>query len=241
MKTIKSILILFVIINLLSCKAQNTTLQGVINTVNNTVNGSGTLTNDEIIQGLKEALKVGTNNSVTSASAVDGFYKNATIKIPFPPEATAMETKLRALGMGSDVDKFIETMNHGAEEAAKSAASIFLTAITNLTISDGLTILKGADDAATKYLKDNTTTSLKASFKPIVKSALEKVEVTKYWTPLATVYNKIPLVTKVNPDLDTYVTEKAIEGLFKLIAAEEYKIRKDPAARVTDILKKVFG
>ncbi|MFH0866796.1 MAG: DUF4197 domain-containing protein [Bacteroidota bacterium] len=240
MKSIKSVLVLFVAINLLSCKAQNTTIQGVFNTVNNTVN-SGTLTNDDIIKGLKEALNVGTNNSVASASKVDGFFKNTTIKILFPPEAAAMETKLRAIGMGSDVDKFIETMNHGAEEAAKSAATIFLSAITNLTISDGLTILKGADNAATQYLKDNTTASLKTSFKPIVKTALEKVEVTKYWNPLATAYNKIPFVTQVNPDLDTYVTEKAIEGLFKLIAAEEYKIRKDPAARINDILKKVFG
>lgn len=236
----KSVLVLMVVVGLFSCKAQNTTLQGVINTVSNTV-GSGTLSNDEIIEGLKEALNVGTNNSVASASAIDGFYKNTEIKIPFPPEATAMETKLRALGMGNDCDKFIETMNRGAEEAAKSAASIFLSAIKNLSISDGLTILKGADNAATQYLKDNTTTSLKASFKPIVKSALEKVEVTKYWNPLATTYNKIPMVTKVNPDLDTYVTEKAIEGLFKLIADEEYKIRKDPAARINDILKKVFG
>lgn len=240
MKAIKSVLVLFVLINLLSCKAQNTTIQGVLNTVNSTVN-SGTLTNDDIVKGLKEALKVGTNNSVTSASKVDGFLKNITIKIPFPPEAAAMETKLRAIGMGADVDKFVETINHGAEEAAKSAATIFLSAITNLTISDGLTILKGADNAATQYLKDNTTASLKTSFKPIVKTALEKVEVTKYWNPLATAYNKIPFVTQVNPDLDTYVTEKAIEGLFKLIAAEEYKIRKDPAARINDILKKVFG
>lgn len=240
MKAIKSVLVLFLLINLLSCKAQNTTIQGVLNTVNNTVSG-GTLTNDEIIKGLKEALKVGTNNSVLSASKVDGFLLNSTIKIPFPPEAAAMETKLRALGMGSDVDKFVETMNHGAEEAAKSAATIFFTAITNLTIADGLTILKGADNAATQYLEDNTTTSLETSFKPIVKKALEKVEVTKYWNPLATTYNKIPFVTQVNPDLDTYVTEKAIEGLFKLIAAEEYKIRKDPAARINDILKKVFG
>jgi hypothetical protein len=240
MKTVKTLLVIFFVINLLSCKTQNTTLQGVLNTVNNTVN-SGTLTNDEIIQGLKEALKVGTNNSVVSASKADGFFKNTTIKILMPPEAANMETKLRAIGMGTECDKFIETLNRGAEEASKTATNIFLTAITNLTISDGLKILKGADNAATEYLKTNTTTSLKTSFKPIVKTALEKVEVTKYWTPLATAYNKIPLVTAVNPDLDAYVTEKAIDGLFKLIAAEEYKIRKDPSARINDILKKVFG
>jgi hypothetical protein len=172
---------------------------------------------------------------------VDGFFKNTSIKIPFPAEAENVETKLRALGMGTQCDKFVETLNRGAEEAAKSAAPIFLDAITKLTISDGMKILKGADNAATEYLKTNTTASLKTAFLPIVKTALTKVEVTKYWNPLATAYNKIPLVTPVNPDLDTYVTTKAIDGLFKLIAAEEYKIRKDPVARVNDILKKVFG
>jgi len=152
-----------------------------------------------------------------------------------------METKLRAIGMGAECDKFIETLNRGAEEASKSATSIFLDAITKLTISDGMKILKGADNAATQYLKDNTTGQLKTAFLPIVKTALSKVEITKYWNPLATAYNKIPLVTPVNPDLNSYVTTKAIDGLFKLIAGEEYKIRKDPAARINDILKKVFG
>ncbi|HNW99530.1 MAG TPA: DUF4197 domain-containing protein [Bacteroidales bacterium] len=238
MKAIRLYAVLFVLIGLAACKAQD--INKAINAVNNTVK-SNTLTNSEIIQGLKEALKVGTNNSVTSASAVDGFFKNSLIKIPFPSEAQAMETKLRSIGMGDQCDKFVETLNRGAEEASKSAANIFLNAITNLTISDGMKILKGADNAATQYLQDNTTASLKTSFLPIVKSALQKVEVTKYWNPLATAYNKIPLVTKVNPDLDAYVTDKAISGLFKLIAAEEYKIRKDPAARITDILKKVFA
>ena len=102
-------------------------------------------------------------------------------------------------------------------------------------------ILKGTDNAATVYLKDNTTSKLTTNFKPIVHNALLKVEITKYWNPLTTAYNKMPLVTKMNPDLDAYVTEKAIEGLFKLIAEEEYNIRKNPSARISDILKKVFG
>jgi hypothetical protein len=238
MKAIRLMTVVAIIAGLAACKAQN--INNVINTVNSTMN-SGTLSNADIVKGLKEALKVGTNNSVTSASKLDGFYKNTKIKIPFPTEAQAMETKLRALGMGTECDKFVETLNRGAEEASKSAASIFLDAITNLTISDGLTILKGNDNAATEFLKTNTTTKLKAAFLPIVKTALTKVEVTKYWNPLATAYNKIPLVTKVNPDLDAYVTEKGIDGLFKLIADEEYKIRKDPAARISDILKNVFG
>ena len=238
MKAIKILTISLFILSLTACKSQD--LSTIINTVNNTVS-TGTLSNDDIIKGLKEALKVGTNNSVAGASKADGFFKNTTIKILFPPEATAMETKLRAIGMGSQCDKFIETLNRGAEEASKSAGAIFLDAITKLTISDGMKILKGADNAATLFLKDNTNTQLKTAFLPIVKSALEKVEVTKYWNPLATAYNKIPLVTPVNPDLNNYVTTKAIDGLFKLIAGEEYKIRKDPLARINDILKKVFG
>ncbi|HQI44761.1 MAG TPA: DUF4197 domain-containing protein [Bacteroidales bacterium] len=238
MKIIRIISIFLVFSFFSACKMQD--LTSVINTVNNTVN-SATLTNDDIIRGLKEALKVGTNNSVKSASVLDGFYKNALIKIPFPEEAQTMETKLRALGMGTQCDKFVETMNRGAEEASKYAASIFIDAITKLTISDGMKILKGNDNAATTYLKENTTTSLKTAFLPNVTTALSQVEVTKYWTPLATTYNKIPLVTKVDPDLNDYVTTKAINGLFKLIEAEEYKIRKDPTARINDILKKVFG
>jgi hypothetical protein len=234
MKATRFYAIFFVIVILAACKAQD------IKTVLNTVN-SATLTNEDIVKGLKEALRVGTNNSVAGASKVDGFFKNATIKIPFPAEAQNVETKLRALGMGTQCDKFVETLNRGAEEASKTAGTIFLEAISKLTITDGMKILKGADNAATQYLKDNTTTSLKTAFLPIVKTALTKVEITKYWNPLATAYNKIPLVTPVNPDLDAYVTTKAMDGLFKLIAAEEYKIRKDPAARINDILKKVFG
>jgi hypothetical protein len=143
--------------------------------------------------------------------------------------------------MGKQCDKFIETLNRGAEEASKSAAPIFIDAITKLSISEGLKLLNGGDNAATQFLKDKTTASLKVAFLPVVKKALAKVEITKYWNPLATSYNKLPLVKKVNPDLEGYVTDKAIAGLFKLIADEEYKIRKDPLARVSEILKKVFG
>jgi len=238
MKNFKLLPVYIILATLAPCDTQD--VQKAIKTVSTNVK-SNTLTNDEIIRGLKEALKVGTNNSVAKASKLDGFYKNAQIKIPWPADAAAMETKLRQLGMGAQVDKVTETLNRGAEEAAKTAASIFLDAITKLTISDGMNILKGADNAATTFLKNNTTTQLRTSFKPTVHNALTKVEITKYWNPLATTYNQIPLVTKVNPDLDAYVTEKAIEGLFKLIADEEYKIRKDPAARITDILKRVFG
>jgi hypothetical protein len=238
MKTLRLIAGLIIIISFSTCTV--TEINKTLNSLSTTSN-TGTLTNTEIIQGLKEALKVGTNNSVTSTSKVDGFFKNTTIKIPWPADAATAETKLRALGMGTQVDKVVETLNRGAEEAAKSAAPIFLKAITDLTITDGLTILKGANNAATEYLKTKTTSSLTTAFLPTVKTALSKVEITKYWTPLTTTYNAIPLVTPVNTDLNNYVTGKAIDGLFKIIAAEELKIRTDPTARITDILKKVFA
>ncbi len=213
----------------------------IINQVQNAISGTTNLSNDEIIKGLKEALKVGTNNSTALASKLDGYYKNPKIKIPFPKEAQNMEKQLRALGMDKEVTKFVKTLNRAAEDAAKSAAPVFVDAITKITITDGLNILRGNNDAATQFLKKGSMDGLKAAFKPIVKSSLNKVELTKYWKPLTKTYNQIPLVKKMNPDLEEYVTLKAIEGLFTLIAEEELKIRKDPAARINDILKKVFG
>lgn len=201
----------------------------------------GGLTNDEVIRGLKEALTVGTNNAATIASKINGFYKNPKIKIPFPPDAKKVKTVVEGLGMRSQVEKFVETLNRAAEEAAKEAAPIFINAIKQMTIEDAFKILKGQDDAATQYLKRKTSAPLASKFRPVVKRAIQKVEVTKYWNPVITRYNQVPFVTKANPDLDDYVTEKALNGLFTLIAGEEKKIRKNPAARVTEILRRVFG
>jgi hypothetical protein len=205
--------------------------------------GTGTkpLSNDEVIKGLKDALTVGTNNSTGIASKVDGYYKNPKMFIPFPPEAKQVKDKMDALGMKPQTDKFVMTLNRAAEEAAKNAAPVFINAVKGMSIGDGFGILKGADNAATQYLKDKTTAELKQKFTPIVKAAIDKVEVTKYWNPIITKYNKIPMVQKQNPDLTAYVTEKAMAGLFMLLAEEELKIRKDPMARVNDILKRVFG
>lgn len=217
-------------------------LNNAANQINNAVNNSGKpVTNDEVIKGLKEALTVGTNNSTEKAAKLDGFYRNPAIKIPFPKEAQQMESTLKGLGMTKQVNDFVMSLNRAAEEAAKDAAPIFIGAIKQMTITDGVSILKGSDNAATSYLKDKTTEELRIKFKPIVAIALQKVQVTKYWNPLVKRYNKVPMVTKQNPDLEEYVTLKAIEGLFKLVAEEEMKIRKDPGARVSDLLKKVFG
>lgn len=237
------IILAVILVSLQSC-AQSWNLKDIQNTVEQTigtVTGGGGLTNDEIIRGLKEALSVGSTNSTAKASALDGFYKNNLIKIPFPPEAEKVKTTVESLGMKPQVDQFVMTLNRAAEEAAKEAKPVFINAITTMSISDGMTILKGKDDEATRYLQNKTSTELNAKFSPIVKRAINKVQLTKYWNPIMTKYNKIPMVQKVNPDLDKYVTEKALEGLFKLVAEEETKIRRDPAARVSDILRKVFG
>jgi hypothetical protein len=199
------------------------------------------LTNEEVVKGLKEALQVGTNNSTSSASKLDGFYRNPKIAIPFPPEAQKVKDRVVAMGMKSQVDKFEENLNRAAEEASKQAAPIFINAITSMTVSDGFSILKGADNAATQYLRDKTTADLMAKFRPIVQQAIDKVELTKSWNPIVSAYNRIPFVEKQNPDLTDYVTRKGLEGLFTLVQDEELKIRKDPVAQVTDLLKKVFG
>jgi hypothetical protein len=212
---------------------------GVLNKVKG---GNSSLSNDEIIAGLKEALSVGANNSAQKLSAVDGFFANAAIKVLMPPEAKKVESTLRSAGMGAMVDKAILSMNRAAEEASKSAAPIFLDAIKGMSFQDALGILKGSDSAATVYLKGKTTASLTAAFKPVIDEALKKTEATKYWKDVFETYNKLPTTfKKVNTDLSGYVTDKALGGLFYQVALEEQKIRKDPAARVTDILKKVFA
>lgn len=222
-------------------KAIKTTKATTTKVVKTKKSGDSPLSNEEVINGLKDALTIGTNNSTAFASKVDGYYKNSALFIPFPPEAKKVKDYASKVGMSSQIDKFEETLNRAAEEAAKDAAPIFVNAIKGMSIVDGFALLKGTDTAATHYLKDKTTTELVQKFTPVVQAAIDKVELTKYWNPLISKYNKIPLVEKQNPDLTSYVTQKALQGLFKLIAEEELKIRKNPVARVTDILKKVFG
>ena len=202
---------------------------------------SSGLTKDEVVSGLKEALTRGSEKSAKAASVVDGFNGNPLIHIPWPAEAQSMKEKLIKLGMQKKVDEFELSVNRAAEEAAKEAYPIFVAAVKDMSVADGFAILNGGDTAATHYLRQTTTTPLTAKFAPVVKAAMEKTQVTAYWTPLANTYNKIPGVTKQNPDLEAYVTAKAIDGLMLLIAQEEAKIRRDPAAQVSDLLKKVFG
>lgn len=213
------------------------TSQQILKNLPNTVGQPNTT---QIAAALKEALTIGTQNSADRLSAANGFFANAALKILMPPEAQKVESTLRNLGMGSLVDKAILSMNRGAEDAAKSAAPIFVNAIKQMSITDAVGILRGGNNAATNYFKDKTTLALTDAFKPVIAEALKKVDATKYWTDVFNVYNKFSS-TPVNTDLSAYVTEKAIAGIYTEVAAEEAKIRQDPAARVTDLLKTVFG
>ncbi|MEL7002470.1 MAG: DUF4197 domain-containing protein [Bacteroidota bacterium] len=203
--------------------------------------GEEQLTTDQVAAGLKEALVNGISNGSNQASKVDGYFKNPQIKIPFPPDVQRVEDKLRKIGLGKEVDKFVLTLNRGAEQAAKEAKPIFVAAIKSMTIRDAWNILKGEDDAATQYLNRVTSAQLKAKFQPIIRNALNKTNATKYYGDIIGTYNKIPFVDKADPELDNYATDKAMEGLFLLIAKEEKKIREDPVARTTELLRKVFS
>lgn len=199
------------------------------------------LGNDQLVSGLKEALSVSAINSATQLSAVDGFFKNQAIKILMPPDVKMVETKLRSVGLGSEVDKALLSMNRAAEEASKDAAPIFLDAIKGMSVSDAVGLITGPNDAATQYLKKSTSAQLTEKFSPVISKALDKTEATKYWSDVFTLYNKIPLVKPVNANLEEYVTQKALDGLFYTMAQEEGKIRKDPAGTASDIIQTVFG
>jgi Protein of unknown function (DUF4197) len=201
---------------------------------------SSSLSTSDVISGLKEALNNGVNNGTTKLSAVDGFFADAAVKILMPPDAQKVEKTLRNVGLGKQVDDAILSMNRAAEDATKSAAPIFLDAIKQMSIEDAWGILRGGDTAATAYLRKTTTAPLTNAFRPVIESSLEKVDATKYWNTVFTNYNKFSL-NKVNPDLGAYVTDKALSGIFYEIALQEVQIRKDPVARTSDILKKVFG
>lgn len=212
-----------------------------IDGVNKTIGGEKSLTTAEVAEGLKEALVKGISTGADLVSVADGYFKNPEIKIPFPPEVKKVEDALRKIGLGGQVDKFVMTLNRGAEDAAKEAKPIFIAAIKSMTIQDAWSILRGEDNAATEYLRRTTSALLKEKFKPVIQSSLNKVNATKYYGEIVSRYNQIPLIEKVNPNLDDYATDKAIEGLFVMIAKEEKNIRQDPVARTTELLKRVFG
>jgi uncharacterized protein DUF4197 len=206
----------------------------------NSSGNSSSLSSGEIVSGLKEALSLGAKKSGDKLSATDGFYKDAAVKILLPKQVQNVESKMKMLGLGKLVDDAELRMNRAAEDASKTAAPIFLDAIKKMTITDALNILRGADTAATGYLRKTTSTSLTTAFRPIIEESLKKVDAAKYWKDVFSAYNKFTS-NPVDTDMNSYVTAKALDGLFYYVAQEEVNIRKNPAARVTDILKSVFG
>ena len=242
----KLLLLLFVLISATSqaqfFKQLEKVVGGAASTTTAGTSGNTNFTQTEAVNAIKEALTKGITNGVQKVSVTDGFFKNTVIKILLPPEAQQAESTLRKIGMGKLVDDAVLSMNRAAESASKEATPIFVNAIKQMTITDAINIINNKQtDAATQFLQRTTTEQLVTSFKPPIKKALDQTLATKYWKDLTNYYNKIPLVRKVNTDLPDYVTRKAISGLFYMVAQEEAKIRKDPAARTSDLLKKVFG
>lgn len=228
---------------LVACSQQE--IQRTLNTVNDVVSESDqSLTSSEVTAGLKEALVKGTDYAIDLSGVENGFYKNPKLFIPFPPEAQKVKETALKLGLDDQVNQFEETLNRAAERAVQEAKPIFVNAITSMTVEDAFALLRGGDNAATEYLRRKTSAQLFAKFKPEVSEAVNSVQLTEYYNPLASAYNTATKFTggePINPDLTTYVTRQAIDGLFTLIAVEEKKIRENPAARVTALLKKVFG
>jgi len=221
------------------CNAQ---LNDILTKAANKINSSSKTTNTlDIAAGLKEALNKGITKQVSKLTATDGFYKNEAVKILMPPELTKLDKTLRKMGMSKLADEGILALNRAAEDAVKEATPIFVAAIKNITITDAKGILLGNENAATVYLQSTTNSALYAKFNPVVQQSIGKVGADVIWTTIIKQYNTLPLVSKVNPDLTDYVTQKALEGVFKMIAIEEKNIRTDLNARTTTVLKKVFA
>lgn len=201
-----------------------------------------TLSEKEAGEGVKEALLQGVGKAVLNLNREDGFFGNELYKVLLPPDARKVEKTLRDLGLGPRVDEAILAINRGAEEAAGLAKPIFADAIRDMTLNDALSIIRGSDDAATRYFQEKTRARLVEVFTPSVKSSLEKTGATKYYSDIIRTYNDLPTTfKKANPDLTSYVVERSLVALFDQVAKEEKNIRSNPAARVSDLLKKVFG
>lgn len=248
MNKIKFLLVALCAIMISSSPAQSQSmLQNLLNKitpVKKTTTTTTTIiqpTTSEIGLGIKQALEIGTSHGADLLSAKDGFLGNTAVKILFPPEAQKVEKTLRAIGLGSLADNVVVSLNRAAEDAAKEAKPIFISAIKQMTITDATNILLGKQNSATEYFKRVTTSQLMEKFSPVVKTSLSKVGAAKYWTDASTRYNKIPLVKPVDTDLSNYVAQKAIDGMFIQVAQEELSIRNNLGARSTTLLQQVFG
>lgn len=234
----KKALLLLLILPAISNAQFKDILKKATDKVNTVKNSNSSL---DIAAGLKEALNKGITEQVSKLTATDGFYRNEAVKILMPEELAKVDKTLRKMGMSKLADEGILVLNRAAEDAVKEATPIFVSAIKNITIKDAKGILLGKDNAATAYLQSATTTPLYTKFNPVVQQSIGKVGADVIWTKIIKQYNTIPFVSKVNPDLTDYVTNKALNGVFKMITVEEKKIRNDINARTSDVLKKVFA
>lgn len=214
---------------------------GFLDDLINQVTGSGESQEDTLIAGLKEALDIGSRNAVRAVSSRDGYFGNLDIRIPVPGKLEKAESFLRKVGMGDRVDEFILGMNRAAETAAPQARDIFVDAIREMTVTDAVGIVRGEETAGTEYFRAKTGARLTALFQPVIKDSMAQVGAVTSYKRFVGRYNSIPLVQDVDIDLEQYVTEKALDGLFFMVGEEEKKIRRDPAARVTELLREVFG
>lgn len=230
MKKIVSFLLVF---SFISCAE----MQQVLNQLPQT----GTTGTIDIAGGLKEALNNGITKQVSKLTATDGFYKNEAVKILLPEELRKVDSGLRRIGLSSLADEGLKVLNRAAEDAVKEATPIFVSAVKNMSFTDAKGILLGNDTSATSYLQNSTSVSLYSKFNPVIKNSFSKVGADKVWANIITKYNSIPLVTKVNPDLTDYVTNQAMNGVFKMVAVEEKNIRNNISARTTPLLQKVFA
>ena len=235
MKKLLIVLLLIPLISIAQTKKKVKKIKIKTPTVTNVINTI------DISAGLKEALNKGVTEQVSKLTVIDGSYKNEAVKILIPEELQRVDATLRKLGMGSLVDDGIKSLNRAAEDAVKESTPIFINAIKNISISDAKGILLGNESAATSYLKDSTTKELYAKFNPVVQESIGKVGADVIWNSIIKKYNTIPLVNKVNPDISDYVTTKAMEGVFKMIAVEEKNIREKLTSRNSDLLKSVFA
>lgn len=202
---------------------------------------SGILSNADIANGLKAALNNGIDKQVSKLTSTDGFFRNEMVKILLPEELQKVDKGLRNIGLSSLADEGVKMLNRAAEDAVKEATPIFVDAVKQMTFNDAKNILMGSENAATSYLQNTTSTALYSKFNPVIKNSFSKVGADKVWENIITKYNALPLVQKVNPDLTDYTTNKAMEGVFKMIAVEEKEIRTNLNARTSDVLKRVFA
>lgn len=203
--------------------------------------GGSIISNADIAAALREALDKGIDTQVTKLTQTDGFYRNELVKILLPEELQKVDKTLRSLGLGSLADEGIKMMNRAAENAVKESTPIFVTAVRNITFNDAKNILLGNDESATTYLRTSTSTQLYSKFNPVIKSSFSKVGADKVWSNIITKYNQVPLVKKINPDLTDYVTNEALDGVYKMIAVEEKNIRNNITARTSALMKRVFA